>query len=133
MEIIIGKTAGFCFGVSNAVNKAKIALREQEDVSCLGELVHNKEVTEELKKEGIEFINNVENAKKNVIIRAHGEPKATYEKAKKLKLNVIDLTCPKVIKIHNIAEEYKNNRILYFFSRAKKSPGNNRNNKLLWR
>ena len=133
MKIIIGKTAGFCFGVSNAVNKAKEALLEQKDISCLGELVHNKEVSQELQKEGLEFIDSIKKAKKNVIIRAHGEPKKTYEKAKELKLNVIDLTCPKVIKIHNIAEKYKNKRIFYFSYWAKKSSRNNRNYKLLWR
>ncbi len=133
MEIIIGKTAGFCFGVSNAVNNAKQALKEQKDISCLGELVHNKDVTEELQKEGLKFIDTIEKAKNNVIIRAHGEPKGTYKKAKELNINVIDLTCPKVIKIHNIVEEYKNKRILYIFNWTKKSSRNNRNNKLLHR
>ena len=122
MEIIIGKTAGFCFGVSNAVNNAKQALIKQQDISCLGELVHNKDVTEELQKEGLEFINNIENAKKNVIIRAHGEPKETYEKARELKLKVIDLTCPKVIKIHNIAEEFKNSGYYIFLVGQKNHP-----------
>ena len=133
MEIIIGKTAGFCFGVSNAVEKTKKALKEKKEISCLGELVHNKQVTEELQQEGIDFINNIEQAKNNLIIRAHGEPKETYQKAKELNINIIDLTCPKVLKIHNIAEEYKNKRILYFFSWSSKSPRNYRNNKLLWK
>ena len=101
MEIIIGKTAGFCFGVSNAVEKTKKALKEKKEISCLGELVHNKQVTEELQQEGIDFINNIEQAKNNLIIRAHGEPKETYQKAKELNINIIDLTCPKVLKIHN--------------------------------
>ena len=106
MEIIIGKTAGFCFGVANAVNKTKEQLKNKKNIFCLGELVHNKQVTEELESEGLVFIDDIEIAKQDVIIRAHGEKKETYDKAKKLKLNVIDLTCPKVTKIHKIAEEY---------------------------
>lgn len=108
MEIIIGKTAGFCFGVENAVNKTTEQLNNKKNIYCLGELVHNKQVTEELENEGIIFIDDISNAKKDVIIRAHGEKKETYDKAKELDLNVIDLTCPKVTKIHKIAEEYAN-------------------------
>lgn len=106
MEIELGKTAGFCFGVKNAVEESSKIVKENKEVCCLGELVHNKKVIEDLEKEGLRFINNVEEAKKNVIIRAHGEPISTYIKAKELNLNVYDLTCPKVLKIHKIAEEY---------------------------
>lgn len=106
MEIIIGKTAGFCFGVANAVNKTTKLLDENDSLSCLGELVHNKQVTNELQDKGLNIIEDVSDAKKNVIIRSHGVPKQVYEKGKELGLNIIDLTCPKVLKIHNIAEEY---------------------------
>lgn len=109
MEIIIGKTAGFCFGVSNAVNKTEEQLKNKNNVFCLGELVHNKQVTSELESKGLIVIDNIEKAKQNVIIRAHGEPKETYIKAKKLELDILDLTCPKVLKIHKIAEEYADN------------------------
>lgn len=109
MEIIIGKTAGFCFGVSNAVNKTEEQLKNKNNVFCLGELVHNKEVTKELQNKGLIVIDNIEKAKQNVIIRAHGEPKETYKKAQKLKLDILDLTCPKVLKIHKIAQEYASN------------------------
>ncbi len=109
MEIIIGKTAGFCFGVSNAINKTEELLNTKQNISCLGELVHNTQVTEELKSKGLVIIGDLNQAKNNVIIRAHGEPKKTYEQINKLELNVLDLTCPKVIKIHNIAKEYSNN------------------------
>ena len=109
MEIIIGKTAGFCFGVANAVNKTEKFLNENKDTCCLGELVHNKQVIEELENKGLTTINNIKQAKQNVIIRAHGEPIKTYQEAKELDINVLDLTCPKVLKIHNIATEYSNN------------------------
>ena len=107
MEIIIGKTAGFCFGVANAVNKSKEQLKNKKNIFCLGELVHNKQVTEELENEGLIFIDDISEANEDIIIRAHGEKKETYSEAKKLGLNIIDLTCPKVTKIHKIAEEYE--------------------------
>lgn len=122
MEIIIGKTAGFCFGVSNAVSKTKQLLETKENVCCLGELVHNKQVTDELESKGLTIINKVEEAKKNVIIRAHGEPKETYKKAKDLDLNILDLTCPKVLKIHNIAEEYVSKGYYIFLVGQKEHP-----------
>lgn len=106
MEIIIGKTAGFCFGVSNAVTKTQELLKQKENVYCLGELVHNKQVTEELKRNGLNVIDEVTNAKENVIIRAHGEPQKTYTLANELGIEILDLTCPKVLKIHKIAKEY---------------------------
>lgn len=122
MEIIIGKTAGFCFGVSNAVNKTEELLKTQKNISCLGELVHNKQVTDDLIRKGLTIINNIEEAKQNVIIRAHGVTKETYGKAKELNLEVLDLTCPKVLKIHNIVEEYSNKGYYIFLIGQKEHP-----------
>ena len=122
MEIIVGKTAGFCFGVANAINKTKRALEDKKGIYCLGELVHNKEVTKELENSGVIFINKVEEANRNIIIRAHGEPEATYKKIKELKLNLIDLTCPKVMKIHEIAKEYAENGFYILLVGQKEHP-----------
>ena len=122
MEIIVGKTAGFCFGVANAVNKTKKVLEGEKEIYCLGELVHNKEVTKELENSGVIFINKVEEANRNIIIRAHGEPEATYKKIKELKLNLIDLTCPKVMKIHEIAKEYAENGFYILLVGQKEHP-----------
>ena len=122
MEIIIGKTAGFCFGVANAVNKTKEQLKKKKNIFCLGELVHNKQVTQELEKEGLVFIDDIEVAEKDVIIRAHGEKEEIYSKANELGLNIIDLTCPKVTRIHRIAEEYANKGYYIFLIGNKKHP-----------
>lgn len=108
MEIIIGKTAGFCFGVSNAVNKATQLLNSNRSIYCLGELVHNKQVTKKLESSGLKFIEDIIEAKENVIIRSHGVTKEIYQKAQELNLSIKDLTCPKVLKIHNIATQYSN-------------------------
>lgn len=108
MEIIIGKTSGFCAGVKNAVANAEIEIQNaNKKIHCLGELVHNKQVIQKLEKKGLETIENIEQATEKTIIRAHGVPKEVYEKAKEKRIKLIDLTCPKVLKIHKIAEEYK--------------------------
>ena len=54
----------------------------------------------------MKFIENIEEAQNKVIIRSHGVTKDTYKRAKELNIEVIDLTCPKVLKIHNIAQDY---------------------------
>ena len=106
MEIIIGKTAGFCFGVKNAVTKAEEALEQNEELYCLGELVHNKQVIEKLTQKGMHFINDITEAKGKTVIRTHGVEEKIYKQAENMKIELIDLTCPKVLHIHNIAEEY---------------------------
>lgn len=107
MEIIIGKTSGFCHGVKNAVDNALKEVKDsKEEVYCLGELVHNKHVTNTLKEQGLIFIEDIEEAKGKTIIRAHGVTKETYNKAQEKNIELKDLTCPKVLKIHDLAEEY---------------------------
>ena len=73
MEIIVGKTAGFCYGVKRAVDGAKKEIEEtKETVYCLGEIVHNSKVIESLKSNGLIFIENLEEGQSKTIIRAHG-------------------------------------------------------------
>lgn len=115
MEIIIGKTSGFCFGVKNAVDQAVEELENSSNtVYCLGELVHNRQVTNSLQEKGLIFIDDIEDAKGKTIIRAHGIEKETYKKAKRLNVKLKDLTCPKVLKIHSIVEEHSNNGYYIF-------------------
>ena len=122
MEIIIGKTAGFCFGVSNAVNKTSKEVENNKEVYCLGELVHNNQVNKDLQDKGLKIIDNIESAKENVIIRSHGAIKSIYDKAKEMKLKVVDLTCPKVLKIHDIAKEYSKKGYYIFLVGKKTHP-----------
>ena len=115
MEIIIGKTSGFCHGVKNAVDKATEELENSKaQIYCLGELVHNKNVTKQLQEKGLTFIENIEEAKGKTIIRAHGVTKQTYQKAQELNIELKDLTCPKVLKIHDLAKEYSKNGYYIF-------------------
>ena len=105
MEIIIGENAGFCYGVERAVEMAKKEALSG-NIFCLGEIVHNQNVIESLEKKGVKFIDDIEKGKNKVLIRAHGVPKQIYEKAKINNIKLIDATCPSVLKIHKIAEEY---------------------------
>lgn len=105
MEIILGKHAGFCNGVRNTVEKANEILENNKIVYCLGELVHNGVLIDELSKKGLKIIKNVEEAKEKVIIRAHGITKEIYDRLKEKKIEILDYTCPKVLGIHKIAEK----------------------------
>ena len=97
MNIIIGKTSGFCNGVENTVKRAEDAL-SKEKVYCLGEIVHNERVINDLENKGMITISNIDESPDNskVIIRAHGELKETYDKAKEKNIEIIDLTCGKI-------------------------------------
>lgn len=108
MEIILGKTAGFCNGITRAVETAKEELKNAEEVECLGDLLHNNQVLNNLKANGLRIITDIREAKERVIIRAHGVKKEVYEYAKKNNIELIDCTCPKVLKIHDLAEELSN-------------------------
>lgn len=123
MEIIVGKTSGFCYGVRNAVEKAESEVeKSNKKIYCLGELIHNKTVIENLKKKGLIFIENIEEAKEKTIIRAHGIKKEIYEEAKNRKIQLIDLTCPNVLKIHDIVQEYSNKNYYIFLIGKKEHP-----------
>lgn len=97
MNVIIGKTSGFCNGVSYTVKTAEEAIKN-EKIYCLGEIVHNERVINDLEKNGMITIKNIDEAPNNskVIIRAHGELKKTYDKASQKNIDILDLTCGKI-------------------------------------
>ncbi len=124
MEVIVGKTAGFCYGVKNAVDKATNELENSKNVCCLGEIVHNKNVVKSLEVQGMNFIEDLDGNKNlyKTIIRAHGIPKEVYKRAKESNIELIDLTCPKVLKIHKIVSEYANKDYFIFVIGNKEHP-----------
>lgn len=122
MEIVLGKTAGFCYGVRNAVQKAEEKLKKHKKVSCLGELVHNGQVIRKLEKLGLKIVERVEDSNNKVIIRAHGIAKEIYHKAKKLNIEIFDFTCPNVLKIHKIADEHASKGYYIFLIGGKNHP-----------
>ncbi len=125
MEIIIGKTAGFCYGVKRAVDGAIEEIHNaKEPVYCLGEIVHNKQVVEKLQNLGIKCIEKIEEAKGTTLIRAHGIPKEVYDLAEKMNIKIQDYTCPNVLKVHRIAEEFSKQGYSIFLLGAKDHPEN---------
>ena len=102
LNIEIDEHSGFCFGVTTAIKKAEEELQKGETLYCLGDIVHNRIECDRLEKLGLITINHEEfgklhNAK--VLFRAHGEPPATYEIARNNNLEIIDATCPVVLKL----------------------------------
>lgn len=122
MEIILGKTAGFCYGVKNAVERAKEDIQPNKTIYCVGELVHNQSVINDLKNRGIKFVDNIEEVKDKIIIRAHGVPKETYEKLQQKGIEIKDLTCPNVRTTHTLAETYSQKGYFIILMGIKKHP-----------
>lgn len=125
MEIIVGKTAGFCYGVERAVEGATETINKAtEPIYCLGEIVHNKQVIKKLQDLGIKCVETIEEANGTVLIRAHGIPKEVYDLAEKMKLKIQDFTCPNVLKVHKIAEKYREEGCFIFLLGTKTHPEN---------
>ncbi len=127
MEIIVGKTAGFCYGVKRAVEGSIEQVKNAENgiVYCLGEIVHNKQVICNLERNGIKFIedaNEINNINSKVIIRAHGIEKNIYDILKNKKVEMMDYTCPNVLKIHKMAEEYERQGFYIFLLGTENHP-----------
>ena len=88
MQIILGKSAGFCYGVKRAVDGANRMLENKNPLYSLGEIVHNKEVTKSLEDKGLIFIDDIKYSKGDTIIRAHGVASNIYEYANNNQINL---------------------------------------------
>ena len=101
-QIEIDNGSDFCFGVTTAIKKAEEELQKGNTLYCLGDIVHNGMECDRLRQMGLITINheelaNLQNAK--VLLRAHGEPPATYETARRNNIEIIDATCPVVLQL----------------------------------
>ncbi|MDD3095623.1 MAG: 4-hydroxy-3-methylbut-2-enyl diphosphate reductase [Candidatus Neomarinimicrobiota bacterium] len=106
MEIRLAEHCGFCFGVKRAVTLASDALEKYGRVAVMGDLVHNKKVMEKLRKRGLVYVRDLEEAAgMPLLLQAHGTAPLLIEKARKMGLKVIDATCPLVSEIHRSALE----------------------------
>ena len=105
-ELIIAKSAGFCFGVQRSIDMAEQVLKEGRKLKSLGELVHNSDVINDLCAHGMTVIEsaNLVDEKDNVIIRAHGISQSVYDELSSSGAQIIDATCPKVMAIHKIVQ-----------------------------
>lgn len=109
-NIEIDSGSGFCFGVTTAIRKAEEELAKGNTLYCLGDIVHNGREYERLKNMGLITINHEEFARLHdvkVLLRAHGEPPETYVLAQRNRIEIIDATCPVVLRLQKrIKQEY---------------------------
>lgn len=121
LNVTIDANSGFCFGVVYAIEMAEELLKEDGILYCLGDIVHNDEEVKRLEQKGLRIINHdqlrlLQNAK--VLIRAHGEPPSTYELAMTNNLELIDASCPVVLKLQNrIKNAYDKQDKIYIYGK----------------
>ncbi len=102
IKVEIDSGSGFCFGVTTAIQKAEEELATGGTLYCLGDIVHNGMECERLRSMGLVTINHDQLAQlrhAKVLLRAHGEPPATYELAESNEIEIIDATCPVVLQL----------------------------------
>nr|WP_312576258.1 4-hydroxy-3-methylbut-2-enyl diphosphate reductase [Sedimentibacter sp.] len=124
------KYTGFCAGVKVAVDKAISILEYEKKLYSYGEIIHNKDVVDELEKKGLIVINDFNDCHDNgdnesninLLIRSHGIGKSEHLELSKKGINIIDATCVKVRKIHKIVEEYSDNGYNIIIVGDKKHP-----------
>lgn len=104
MEVTIDSNSGYCFGVEFAIQMAEDEMQDGNRLYCLGDIVHNDMEVNRLHQKGLRIIDrndlaSLSNCK--VLIRAHGEPPETYQTALKNNIELIDASCPVVLKLQN--------------------------------
>ncbi|MDE5902631.1 MAG: 4-hydroxy-3-methylbut-2-enyl diphosphate reductase [Muribaculaceae bacterium] len=101
-NIEIDEASGFCFGVVTAIRKAEEELDKSGHLYCLGDIVHNAAEVERLRRKGLVTITHADLESLHdvkVLLRAHGEPPATYAVARRNNIEIIDATCPVVLQL----------------------------------
>ncbi len=129
LKIEIDNGSGFCFGVTTAIQKAEEELAKGNTLYCLGDIVHNGMECDRLRQMGLITIDHEQMAQLHdvkVLLRAHGEPPATYELARQNNIEIIDATCPVVLKLQQrIRKQYDLaldfTRDIYLYSQTTKS------------
>ena len=104
MKIRLAKSAGFCYGVKRAVELAESAAQSGEPCVMLGYIIHNSDVVDHLARQGVKVVEDPDQVPEGygVIIRSHGESRATYERLEQRGAKILDATCPNVTRIHQI-------------------------------
>lgn len=109
MELMLAKSAGFCFGVKRAVEKVYEQIETGKTIYTYGPIIHNEFVVNDLAEKGVHVIENVEELEKidsgTIIIRSHGVAKNIYDYIEKKGLECVDATCPFVKRIHSIVQK----------------------------
>lgn len=108
MEFIIAKSAGFCYGVNQAVSLVEnLTKMDSGIIYTIGEIIHNEQVVKRFKDKGVNVVECIDqiNETSDVVIRAHGVAPGIYDEIRKKNLRLTDATCPYVKKIHNLVRE----------------------------
>jgi 4-hydroxy-3-methylbut-2-enyl diphosphate reductase len=109
MEIIVGKKAGFCFGVKRAINITSDLTKEADKgIYTFGPLIHNPQVVEKLAAQGVSPTNDIYSPEiRTLVIRTHGVPPKIYAEVSKMPYRLVDATCPFVKKAQRFAKALK--------------------------
>ena len=107
MRVTLASTAGFCFGVSKAVDTVNSLLAEGKRVCTLGPIIHNPQVVADMERRGVRIVSSPEEVPEGycLVIRSHGVGEETYRRARECEAELVDATCPFVSKIHRIVRE----------------------------
>lgn len=113
-DIILAKTAGFCFGVDRAVNLVYDLVNKGEKVCTLGPIIHNAQLVSDLENRGVKIIEKVDEAPKDytVVVRTHGVEKEVVDELENKGISYVNATCPFVTKIHNIVKKQSEDTIV---------------------
>ncbi len=121
LKVTIDDHSGFCFGVVYAIEMAEDILDEHGYLYCLGDIVHNDEEVKRLESKGLRIIDYQQLAQlynEKVLIRAHGEPPSTYELALRNHIELIDASCPVVLKLQNrIRNSYDKQENIFIYGK----------------
>lgn len=121
LQVAVDPNSGFCFGVVYAIEMAEDILNEQGYLYCLGDIVHNDEEVRRLEKKGLHIISHEDLPKlhgEKVLIRAHGEPPSTYQIGLQNDLELIDASCPVVLKLQNrIKNSFDKQEQIYIYGK----------------
>jgi 4-hydroxy-3-methylbut-2-en-1-yl diphosphate reductase len=121
LQVTIDTNSGFCFGVVYAIAMAEAILDSEKSLYCLGDIVHNDEEVKRLEAKGLKIINYDDIQAiydQKVLIRAHGEPPSTYQLALQNNLELIDASCPVVLKLQNrIKNSYDKQEKIFIFGK----------------
>ena len=113
-QIILAKTAGFCFGVDRAVNLVYELVGEGKKVCTLGPIIHNAQLVADLESKGVKIIDDISKAPQGytVVVRTHGVEKNVLDELENKNIEFVNATCPFVTKIHNIVKKQDENTIV---------------------
>ena len=110
MNLVVAKSAGFCFGVKRAVDKVYELADQEEKVYTFGPIIHNEEVVQDLENKGVHVLNSLDELAAAtdgiVVIRSHGVPENVYRLLEEKHIRYADATCPFVRKIHKLVEKH---------------------------